>query len=849
MVKAMEKAVKADIHAITTSMEQYLNQHNPHSNPHKHDDKVQLAQLFLNYGKENESLQLNKTVVGAFSIHVPYLNTSMDSLAEAYFKKNPTVLVLPTKEIEEFKQEVYQLKPKQLDDPLVEKAREKSQNFHDFDFIAGPGGFCQLFASFFAVGFQANLERALKIVFNLNDKEDGKPSKSSQYGLFIMNNLIISTLKYMNHDTFNVARGLRVLMRLGYMPSGLKDKTGLYYAERLRHTEPTCPKYGTDILDVASVLNKAGNEGHFYEENLKNGSEKDLQRIINRYFTGIDQLLSDKQGNSQNHYGNSVYSGGKEVRYGAVVGFGTAPGHVFNVIIGKVGEFYWWAFYDSASTEGCFHKDMATCGSHFVKIFQSMSQKLSSAALLLPKLAFPPLPQNSETNPISPNFLISVSQWPARMLNTADPWFFLLELVSFLKNSILSYVEINLSVGNKTVPKNTKQTVDLHSSKFDSDDKTFSQIYVAFMKGAYRNAGDVGLAYLGLVDEYLKGEMGFKALYDSVETGQAKRELLLFGVVYVSYKRRKEKWKAFGGSNMPAEYEYQILCKRWARAEIDGLATASKNEASDIGQIGQGPFIPDVKSEGMKGSITSTLQPFVELVMTVHARGILGRDSLTRGNWAKPNQKQDKWEDVMHPLFYASCHTVINVILHKLHTAPRSIKDVFDNVSASKQSRNFGVEIYNSIKKKFSNKGSDGGRVNTKCVFNLIANNGSKGSLYTDASNQKTLCSCEWNKEATHLLCVPPKKWFHKRIECTLQAEYTGVPYVKAVCNRSTKFGSNPITNKKLSCVGRPDSDEAKVTKLSSKSRKWESWENMRCTSGSEKEDFLSFAFTDSYNF
>eukprot|EP01135_Chromosphaera_perkinsii_P000174 Nk52_evm1s33 gene=Nk52_evmTU1s33 len=278
-----------------------------------------------------------------------------------------------------------------------------------------------------------------------------------------------------------------------------------------------------------------------------------------------------------------------------------------------------------------------------------------------------------------------------------------------------------------------------------------------------------------------------------------------------------------------------------------GAATASKNKASDVGQTGQGISNSDVNSEGMKVTITSTLQPFVELVMTVYDRDILDKDASTRGNWAKSNTKE--WKEIMHPLFYASCRTVIDAITHKVNSASTSITNMFKNFKGNiKPYFTAGVKMYESINKKLS----EGERVNTKCEFHLIANGGSKGSLFTDASNKRTPCSCEWKEKDKHVLCVPPQKLFHRRIECTLHPVSPGVPYVTAICNRSTKYGKSPILNKKLACSGRPlampEGDKGKVAELSWKSRKWEAWENMRCTRSTslgEERDFLSFAFTD----
>eukprot|EP01135_Chromosphaera_perkinsii_P007480 Nk52_evm1s878 gene=Nk52_evmTU1s878 len=238
MVEEMEEAVRKDVKAMTTSMETYLEEHSPV----KEDD---FEDLFRGYGGLGDQTE------GAFNITVPYMNTSMESLATMYFTEHPSALVLPKEEMDKFKKEALEEKPETLSDDL-EKAREISSNFHDFDYIAGPGGFCQLFASFFAVGVQDNLKQALQEVFV---EYQGGPLRNEESGVHILGKLIASTLKYMNHGTFKHARGLRVLMRLGYIPSGSKDTNNLYFAERLHHTQPTCPKYGTGMGHVKGHFN------------------------------------------------------------------------------------------------------------------------------------------------------------------------------------------------------------------------------------------------------------------------------------------------------------------------------------------------------------------------------------------------------------------------------------------------------------------------------------------------------------------------------------------------------------------------------------------------------------------
>eukprot|EP01135_Chromosphaera_perkinsii_P007422 Nk52_evm1s834 gene=Nk52_evmTU1s834 len=242
MEEAVRKDVKNDVNAMTTSMETYLEKHIPV----KEDD---LQVLFMGYGALGNKAEGAQN--GAFNITVPYMNTSMESLAKMYFTEHPSALVLPKEELDKFKKQALKKKPQTLSDDL-EKAREISGNFHDFDYIAGPGGFCQLFASFFAVGVQANLKQALHEVFL---QYEGGPLKNGESGVHILARIIASTLKYMNHGTFKHARGLRVLMRLGLMPSGLKDTNNLYFAERLHHTQPTCPKYGTGMGHVKGHFN------------------------------------------------------------------------------------------------------------------------------------------------------------------------------------------------------------------------------------------------------------------------------------------------------------------------------------------------------------------------------------------------------------------------------------------------------------------------------------------------------------------------------------------------------------------------------------------------------------------
>eukprot|EP01135_Chromosphaera_perkinsii_P008626 Nk52_evm1s1403 gene=Nk52_evmTU1s1403 len=159
-------------------------------------------------------------------------------------------------------------------------------------------------------------------------------------------------------------------------------------------------------------------KGHFNVEKLTNEKTKG---IIVQYFKGIDGLMSINA--------EYVMNGENKVTYAAVVGFVETPGHLFNVVIGKVGEFYWWAFYDTNGlAKGCFHKEKQNCVLHFQSIFDLMlNESNGKTELALPKLnpeSFPKASENPMQHPVSPTspkFLISVSDWSERMLNTADP--------------------------------------------------------------------------------------------------------------------------------------------------------------------------------------------------------------------------------------------------------------------------------------------------------------------------------------------------------------------------------------------------------------------------------------------